>query len=109
MLGNFDIMSPHDELAVGGNAYVLAAPGKEYVAYLPRGGDVRINLSSTSGNLRYSWFNTRSFMLGKVNTISGGSIKPFHAPDTDDWVLWIRTARPATQSSIDSGTSGYKN
>ncbi len=39
--------------------YCLANPGKEYLVYLPDGGDVTVDLSAAAGRLNVEWFNPR--------------------------------------------------
>ena len=90
MLLTFQTMVPHDDLVVGGNAYVLATPGMEYLAYLPNGGSCQINLGAATGTLQYDWYNTRTFALSNGGTVPGGGATSFTAPDTNDWALWIR-------------------
>jgi hypothetical protein len=94
----FDRMAPHDHLVAAGNAYVLAAPGEEYLAYLPSGGTARIDLGRAAGSLRYDWFNPRTFVLSNGGSVGGGRIQSFIAPDDSDWALWIRSNDPERRS-----------
>ena len=45
-------MTPRNDMASTG--YCLANPGKEYLMYLPKGGEVMVDLSGASGNSRWS-------------------------------------------------------
>ena len=77
---------------VTGNAVALAEPGQVYVAYLPRGGSVSVDLSAAKGPLTARWFNPRTGQTGEAFTVTGGTRGEFQAPDTGDWVLLLRSA-----------------
>jgi len=88
-INNFGLLNPHDELIVSGNGVLSALPGEEYVAYLPEGGDVKINLIATSGTYEASWFNPRDGNLTSLGLVSDG-VRTFSAEDTNDWVLHVK-------------------
>ncbi len=87
---NLAAMVPRGELA--STHYCLADPGRDYVVYLPQGGQVTVDLSTAREPLTYQWINPDS---GK--TADGGETRPgsrnFTAPGKGDWALRIR-ARP---------------
>jgi CubicO group peptidase (beta-lactamase class C family) len=54
---NFNEMSPHDELKFAGTRYVLAQPGRSYIAYAPRLRG-KIGLKNTKAGLyKFRWFD----------------------------------------------------
>jgi hypothetical protein len=85
---------PHDEL-VNNGAYCLAQPGEIYAVYLPRGGEVTIQLRP--GNYEASWF--RAFTgekspLPQVTLPAGGPWTSPKAPDRLDWALLLERRHP---------------
>lgn len=82
-------MSPKNSLVNSG--YTLANIGKEYVVYLPSGGSTIINLSSANNKLSVVWYNPRAGTYQGQTTTQGGASKTFTAPDTNDWVMHIKT------------------
>lgn len=83
-------MKPHSELASSG--YCLANPAgakPEYLVYLPSGGSVTVNLTTTSGSLAVEWFlpSTGRTVSGAVTT--GGASRTLAAPSGPDAVLYI--------------------
>jgi hypothetical protein len=54
---NFNQMSPHDELRFAGTKYVLAQPGRSYIAYAPEL-QGKIGLKNTrAGTYEFRWFD----------------------------------------------------
>lgn len=56
---NFNEMSPHDELKYAGTEYVLALPGKSYIAYassLPESGMIGLK-NMAAGTYGFKWFD----------------------------------------------------
>ncbi|MBM4083536.1 MAG: hypothetical protein FJ272_02005 [Planctomycetes bacterium] len=51
-------MTPRNDLA--STQYCLADPGKEYLVYLPEGGEVTVDLTAASRTLAVEWFNPRT-------------------------------------------------
>jgi hypothetical protein len=81
---------PHDALA--SSRYCLADPGKEYLVYLPDGGEISVDVSAVKGALRAEWFDPRSGKNRPGDAVEGGAKRAFPAPDTSDWVLRLTTA-----------------
>lgn len=85
-------------------------PGKCYAGYLENGGGVWVDLSDVSGDAHYFWFNPRNGSTTGQGTVSGGGNRYFSAPDSNDWVLVIRTLarplpeKPTHHSSADQAT-----
>jgi hypothetical protein len=75
---------------VTGDAVSLAEPGKSYVIYLPHGGAVTLDVSGVSGSFTARWFNPRTGEAGSVWTVAGGVEQEYEAPDSEDWVLYLR-------------------
>ncbi len=74
------LLHPHPTL--------LATEGSVYVAYLPQGGEVTLDLAP--GNYRGRWFNPRTgiFVEGGCAAVGGRWRSPA-APDAEDWVLLL--------------------
>ena len=68
----------------------LAEPGKVYVVYLPRGGDVTVDLSAAHAPLTAQWFNPHDGLAGEPFPVTAGKSRRFQAPDAQDWVLQLR-------------------
>jgi hypothetical protein len=83
-------MSPHLELVASHNV-LLASPGKEYVAYFPRGGSNYVML--TSGTYQVEWVHAETGMYYQepdVTAVAGNAeFQPPEHPDAD-WVLHLR-------------------
>jgi hypothetical protein len=74
-------MRPYDNEV--SNGWALGNYGSEYIVYLPNGGSTSIySLASTS---RAVWFDPRSGI-----SFNAGPGTNFTAPDTNDWVLYVR-------------------
>ena len=92
-------MSPHPELVKEyPQPLCLADPGKEYIVYLRYGGTVKVDLSTSSGELFYQWFDPSSGKLSDKIQVKGEGIKEFNSPggypespEYKDWVLYIRS------------------
>ncbi len=78
---------PHDEL-VNNGAYCLAEPGRTYAVYLPKGGEVTVQLEP--GSYRAGWFNAFTGEAVPIGAVSGPAWKSPPAPDTNDWALLLR-------------------
>ncbi|KKL79866.1 hypothetical protein LCGC14_2010520, partial [marine sediment metagenome] len=84
---------------VDGKATCLAAPGDEYVIYLPSGRKVTVDLSSAKAPLKARWYDPRTGRFGKPIAVVGGVRRSFLAPDKRDWVLHV--ARSAASREKD--------
>jgi len=78
---------PHNDLA--STQYCLANPGKEYLIYLPDGGNVTVDLSAAAGALAVEWFNPSTGKAKPAGTTAGGGNQEFKAPFDGDAVLYI--------------------
>lgn len=72
---NFNEMSPHDELAYAQTKYVLAQPGRSYIAYSPHL-QGKIGLKAlTAGTYEFRWFDcaTGNYLTPKKVKLGGGN------------------------------------
>jgi len=83
-------MSSYNALVHSGDAFCLAAPPEIYVLYLPRGGEVVVDLHADF-NYQLQWWNPSNDREG--NFRDGGSLRggrrAVRAPDESDWALRI--------------------
>ncbi|MEQ1824969.1 MAG: DUF6298 domain-containing protein [Pirellula sp.] len=86
---NLAAMTPRDDLA--STQYCLANPGKEYLIYLPDGGEVTVDLVAAKAPLAAEWFNPRTGERRAGNIVDGGAKRPFKAPLAGDAVLYLRS------------------
>lgn len=68
----------------------LAENGETFIAYIPNGSMVSVNLQEISGNkLAAWWFNPRNGLSQPAGEYEEKSKKQFTPPDRNDWVLVI--------------------
>lgn len=84
-------MAPRGDLASTG--FCLAAPGREYLVYLPDGSDVEIDLSATAGSLVGEWFSPTDRRT-RTARVEGGALRRLVAPFASGSVLWLKTDAP---------------
>jgi len=84
-------MTPSDAAVKAGSAYVLAS-ARELVAYLPSGGAVTIGLPNMRGPIRAQWYSPRDGQFGKAFRLPDLGERELTSPNTDDWVLHVRSA-----------------
>ena len=63
--------------------------GKEYLVYLPSGGNVTVDLSAAKGKLAVEWFDPSTGEFANGRTISGSARRQFTSPFRGDAVLHI--------------------
>jgi len=78
---------PHGELASSG--FCLADPGREYLVYLPQGGEVTVDLSAASGALRTEWLHPTEGTIVRAEPTAGGGRRTFRSPLPGDAVLYL--------------------
>jgi hypothetical protein len=78
---------PHDELVNNGD-YCLAEPGRTYAVYLPRGGQVTVQLQS--GRYQGYWFSAMTGEKIDLPDVEGPSWTSPASPDRNDWALLLR-------------------
>jgi parallel beta-helix repeat protein len=85
---NLAAMTPHNSLA--STSYCLADPGKEYLIYLPHGGEVTVDLSAAMGELAVEWMDPVEGTVTRAEPTTGGGQRIMEAPLTGDAVLYLR-------------------
>jgi hypothetical protein len=94
---NLAAMTPRGDLVSTG--YCLAHPaenGAEYLAYLPAGGNVMLDLTATKGELAVEWFNPHTGETMSGPPSRGGARRAFTAPFIGDAVLFVYASHPLT-------------
>jgi hypothetical protein len=81
-------MTPCPELA--SCRYLLANPGQEYLAYLPQGGGLTLNLLGTPGEYAVEWFFPALGRTLAAEAVQGGDYLVTAAPYTGDAVVWLK-------------------
>ena len=84
-------MVPRDELA--SSRYCLANVGKEYLIYLPLGGNVTVDVSAVPGRLAAEWFDPANGKTLTADPVAGGARLGFKAPFERDAVLYLKALR----------------
>jgi len=85
---NLAAMVPHDELA--STTFCLADPGREYLVYLPQGGEVTVDLRAASGMLNTEWLHPVEGAIFQAKPIAGGDRRTVKAPFPGDAVLYLK-------------------
>ncbi len=70
-------------------AYLAADKGRAYAVCFPAGGEVRIDLSDTSGPLVAHWINIDTGEFGSQEQLSGGSTVSLSPPGSENWAAAI--------------------
>ncbi len=86
---NLAMLVAHPELA--STRYCLAHPGREYVVYLPDGGEVTVDLSAASGTIAVQWLHPVEGTTTSGEPVEGGAERTFPSPLSGDAVLYLRT------------------
>jgi hypothetical protein len=81
-------MVPRDDLA--STRYCLANPGREYLVYLPRGGEVTVDLSAASAEFGVEWIHPVDGTITAGEPIAGGAKRPMRAPFEGEAVLSLK-------------------
>ncbi len=100
---NLAAMTPHSELA--STTFCLANPGKEYLIYLPEGGEVAVDLSAAAGPLQVEWMHPVEGTTQPGAEVSGGAKHAFKAPFEGDAVLYLRTKEEGKKVRTGEGRS----
>jgi len=86
---NLAAMTPRDDLA--STKYCLADPGREYLVYLPNGGEVTLDLADAAGPMAVEWFNPRTGEKRSGEKTAGNAQRSFRSPFAGDAVLYVRS------------------
>jgi hypothetical protein len=98
---NLAAMTPKPNLC--SSNYCLAnavGKGAEYLAYLPNGGSININLSATSETLNVEWFNPATGASTHAGTINGGGTRTLNTPFSGDSVLYLASNSLGTFTDV---------
>jgi hypothetical protein len=79
--------APHNELA--STTYCLANPGKEYLIYLPKGGEVTVDLSAAKGKLAVEWCHPVTGTVAAGELVEGEANRSFTSPLPGEAVLYL--------------------
>ena len=79
---------PHGELA--STKFCLADPGREYLVYIPNGGEVTVDLSAVSGHVDVEWMRPDDGTISRAGLIAGGGPRSLKAPFEGDAVLYLQ-------------------
>jgi len=82
-------MQPDDALVRTGYAFAMASADK-FVAYLPEGGAVTLDLTPFKGQLTTRWFNPREGTFAEPLSINGSQSSTFNAPSAEDWAVHLK-------------------
>jgi len=89
---NLSAMAPHDELAYGGTRYVLACPGRAYIAYTSEPTRSIGLRAMTPGIYGFRWFDCasgRSVTQGRVAVSGGDQLWTKPAEIGDEFAVFI--------------------
>ena len=86
---NLAKMIPRNDLA--STQYCLADPGTEYLVYLPKGGEVIVELTANPGPFAVEWIHPVDGTVTPGKAVMGGDKRAFKAPFSGDIVLYIRS------------------
>jgi hypothetical protein len=79
--------NPHDELVNNGD-YCLVDRGKTYAIYLPKGGQVTVQLEP--GPYRAFWFSAVTGEKIDLPSVDGPSWTSPTPPDANDWAILLQ-------------------
>jgi hypothetical protein len=102
---NLAAMTPTSNTSLCSTAYCLrnaVASGGEYLAYLPSGGSITINLTATPGTLTVEWFNPSTGTTVSGGPVNGGANRQLTAPFSGAAVLYIYNL----SASLSTDTTG---
>ena len=89
---NMAAMTPRGELASSG--YCLVNPGKEYLVFVPGGGDVTVDLTTVSGTLAVEWLRLAEEVVTQEAPVPGGAKRRLRAPFAGDAAIHLKTEPP---------------
>lgn len=85
-------VEPHMELLSSrepDEAYLAAAPDKEYALYFTDGGSVGLDLTKAPGQFVLKWINITNGEWGNEIAVSGGRVLKVAAPTRGGWIAVI--------------------
>jgi hypothetical protein len=84
---NLAAMVPRGDLVSTG--YCLTDLRREYLVYLPEGGETTVDLSMASGSLPVEWFEPLSGAAVSAGAVAGGAKRSLRSPFAGDSVLYM--------------------
>jgi hypothetical protein len=81
-------MTPHD--ALSSTKYCLAAPGSEYLVYLPEGGRTTVDLGEACRTFVVEWIDCSTGRSQTAGTTKAAAKREFASPIKADAVLYLR-------------------
>jgi Protein of unknown function (DUF4038) len=88
-----DLASSRPRGDLSSTGYLLATPGREYLAYQPKPGAFTVDLRGTRAHFTAEWFDPALDRTIAGGTVGGGSIASFTPPFEGQSVLYLRRAR----------------
>jgi hypothetical protein len=87
---NLAALKPHGELASSG--YCLASPAKEYLVYVPGGGEVTVDLSAAAAEIQVEWIHPDEGKVTPGQAAKSGANQALRSPFLGGAVvhLWRR-------------------
>jgi hypothetical protein len=92
-------LEPHPELVLEyPQPLASAVPGQEYLVYARYGGQLKLDLrsSSRSDRFRFAWIDMVASKEAQAGIVNGGAIRTFQAPEDypknpqyKDWLLHV--------------------
>jgi hypothetical protein len=83
-------LAPVDGLVRNGIAMIMANKSKLF-AYLPKGGEITLDISGLKDNIEGEWYDPRSGKYSKKVLLYRNKLAKFDAPDHRDWVLFLKS------------------
>ncbi len=85
---NLGALQPRGDLVSTG--YCLADPGKEYIVFLPAGGEATVDVTGAGGALQAEWIHPVEGTLQRGEDVPGGDRRSLKAPFAGAAVLHLR-------------------
>jgi hypothetical protein len=86
---NLAAMTPQNRLATTGYCLASTGPRGEYLAYLPTGGEVTLDLTGTPGPLETRWLNPADGTWQTASPTMGGRRTGLQPPFRKEAVVWL--------------------
>jgi hypothetical protein len=81
-----DLLSERDD----NEAYLLAEPGKQYALYFPKGGEVRLDLTTAGGRWEIQWRNVLVGTIQSGEPLQGGKSVIIKSPGSGHWTAVLK-------------------
>jgi hypothetical protein len=90
-----DLVAMAPRPALASTRYCLAAEGKEYVVYLPDGGETMLDLSAAAGEFETEWIDPESGKAVAAPRVTGGAVRKLKSAGDDAAVVHLKRAPAA--------------